>query len=88
MDLVDRDQGRARRQGGDRAPAVFLDGGAIVVGAETDVEAGIGPRRHAALAAEKAVRDAGQRARADDFDAHSFSRMMMSSSAWLPTMKA
>ena len=87
MDLVDGDEPGAGRDRLDRAAAILGDGVAVVVRAEADIEAGADALRHAAAPAEKAVRDVAQHRRADDFDAHSFSRMMMSSSAWLPTMK-
>jgi len=64
---------------------VLGDGGAVVVRAQADIEAGAKAFRHAAAAAEKAVRYADQ-AGADSVDAHGFSRsrMIRSSSAWSP----
>jgi len=80
MDLMDRDQGSARRHGGDGAAAIFVNGVAVVVGAEADVEARIVARRDAALAPEKAVREAGQAGGADHLDgAHSRSSRMTGS---------
>ena len=80
----------ARRTGqnrGDRAAAIFVDRRAVVAAAVTDVEPGELAGRDAAAPAEEAVRDAAERRRADDLDvAHSSLRMMMSSSAWPPTM--
>ena len=78
---------------GDRAPPVLIDRGAIVVAAVADVEAGKVAGRDAAAAAEEAVREIAQRRRADHLEgglpwAHNIFRMMMSSSAWLPTMNA
>jgi hypothetical protein len=88
MDLVHRRQSRARRHRGDRAPAVFRHRRRIVVGSDADVQSRHRSCRHAPAPTEKAVRDPVQRARADHLDAHRASRMMSSSSAWLPTMKA
>ena len=76
MDLVDRGE---RRAGQDRV------GGAAAIG---ESDGGIEPAAQPAIpriAAEEAVRDAAKRRRANDV--HSVSRMTMSSSAWVPTMK-
>ena len=71
------------------APAVLGDRLAIVGASPADVEAGQDALRHAAAPAEKAVRHARQPPRPNDLDfAQSGRRMTMSSSAWLPTMKA
>ena len=88
MDLIDAGE---RRAGQDRVggeAAVGLDGLRIVAAAQPAIEAGDRARRNAARAAEKSVRHAVERRRPDDVEAHNFSLMTMSSSAWLPTMKA
>ena len=70
-------------------PAVAGDRLAIVVAAVADVEARAFADRNAAAPAEEAVRQPAQADRADDLDvAHSAFLMMMSSSAWLPTMNS
>jgi hypothetical protein len=89
MDLVDRDQLGARRERGDGAAAVLVDRGTLVIAAVADIEPRQFTFRHAPAPPEKSVRQATEAAGATDFDgAHSVSRMMMSSSAWFPTMKS
>src|SRR6218665_2458528 len=60
MDLVDGGGalGGVAEPGGD-APAVLLDGGALVGRAEADIQAAIDAVRNAALTGEEAVADAG-----------------------------
>ena len=85
MDLVDRDQTRARRHRRDRAAAIFGERRAVVVRAEADVEAGADAGRDAAAPAEKAVRHAVQHRRADHLDAvHARSSRITGSSIGLP----
>ena len=89
MDLVHGRELGAGQHRGDRAPAVLVDRGAVVVAAVADVEPGELAGRNAAAAPEEAVREAAEARRANDFDAaHSACRMMMSSSAWSPTMNS
>ena len=89
MDLVQGHQPPAWRDRRHGAAAIFGDGGAVVVRAQADIETGTQALRHAAAAAEEAVRYADQ-AGADRFDTHALnlSRMIRSSSAWSPTMKS
>ena len=73
----------------DRQPPVAGNRFRIVLAAETDVE----PRAFAdadpAAPAEEAMGQLAEADGANDLDAaHSVFRMMMSSSAWLPTMKS
>jgi hypothetical protein len=78
VDLVNGDEAGARRDRPDRAAAILGDGVAVVTRAEADIEAGADALRHAAAPAEKAVRDIAKHRRANDLDAHSFSRINMS----------
>ena len=89
MDLVEGRQLGPRKHRRDGETPVLVDGGAIVIASVADVEAPQLPHRHAAAPAEESMRAVAERDRADDLDlAHSVFRMMMSSSAWLPTMKS
>ena len=87
MDLVDAGQRRARedRVGGDAA--VGLDRFGIVAAAKPAIEPHNITHGNSAGAPEEAMRNVAQHRRSDDVEAHSFSRMTISSSAWLPTMK-
>ena len=77
MDLVDGGERRAGEDGVGGAAAIGGGEGGVLPAAEPAI---------ACNAAEEAVRDGGQRA-ARTMD-HKASRMTMSSSAWVPTMKA
>jgi hypothetical protein len=89
VDLVNGREFGSREHGVDGAAAVLVDGGAVVVAAVADVETGELAARYSAPPPEEAVRDAAEHRRADDLHgAHSSFFMMMSSSAWSPTMKA
>lgn len=82
MNLVNGDKLRAGQERLFRAPAILVDGGAVVVAAVAHIQPGQFARRHAATPPKEAMRQSRQAPRADDFDgAHSASRMMMSSSA-------
>src|SRR5690348_2183096 len=94
MDLVDGRKLRVRQERGDRAAAVLVDRGALVIAAVADVEAGQLAARHAAAPPEEAVRELAERDSADHVHgAHACAcmmtcRRMRSSSAWVPTMKS
>ena len=89
MDLMHRDEARAGEHRCHGTPAILGDQRGIVARAQPDVEAGHVAGRDAALAAEKAVRDPGQRPRAENFClTHSLRLINRSSSACSPTMKA
>ena len=89
MDLVHGGERRRRRQSRNGQPPILVDRGPLVIASVTDVEAGKRSGRDSAAAAEEAVRQAAEGHGPDDLDlAHSALRMMMSSSAWLPTMKS
>jgi hypothetical protein len=89
MHLVDRRELGAFEQGGNGKTPVLVDRGALVIAPVTDVEARKRARRSPSTASQEAVRQTAERDGADHFDrAHSAFRMMMSSSAWLPTMKS
>jgi hypothetical protein len=68
VDLMDRRQPRARLHRIDGAAPVLMDGVAIVVRSEADIEPGMDAGRHAASPAQEAVRHARQRFGADDLD--------------------
>jgi hypothetical protein len=87
VNLVDARQRSARQHRIGRHSAIGLDRDRIVAAAKTAIEAGYFPPRNAALPAEKSMSDAAQRRRSDNVQGHSVSRITMSSSAWLPTMK-
>ena len=90
MDLVDGDELGAGKQRRDGRWRLVGDRLRVVVAAVADIEPRAFADRHSAAASEEAMRELAQAVRADDFDAPltaSF-RMMMSSSAWLPTMKS
>lgn len=89
MDLENRCQLRPRENSLNRSSSILGDGVGLVAATGADVQARQNAGRHPAAAAEKAVWCCFQRIGAKDFDAiHNVSRMMVSSSAWLPTMKA
>ena len=88
MDLVDRRQLRIGKQGGDGEAAVAGDRLGVVAAAKADVQARAFADRDAAAPAEEAVRKLAEADRADDLDGQRIFLMMMSSSAWLPTMKS
>jgi len=89
VDLVDGRKLGLGEKRGDREPAVAFDGLAVVIATEADVETRAGADRHAAAPPQKAVRELAEADRAGNLDAVQMSfRMMMSSSAWLPTMKS
>ena len=69
VDLKRHRQPRTGEQGGDHPAAVLRDGVRVVPGAEADLQPGDVPGRDAALPAEKAVRHALQRGRADRYGA-------------------
>ena len=87
MDLVDRREFRILQKRGDGEPPIARDCLRVVMAAVTDVEPGAFASGNSP--AEEAVGQAAEADRADDLDAaHSILRMMMSWSAWLPTMKS
>jgi len=89
MDLVNRYQLGIRQHRGYRSLAILEDRCAVVIASVTDIQAGDIPRRNAAAPTEEPVRNRAEARRADGLDAdHSAFTMMMSSSAWLPTMKS
>ena len=88
MDLVDRRKFGVGVYRSDGEAAVAGDRLGVVVAAKADVESGALSDGDAAAAAEEAVRELAQTDRADDLDGQRIFRMMMSSSAWLPTMKS
>jgi hypothetical protein len=87
MDLMDAGQRRAGQSGVGGKAAVGFDRMAIVAASQSAIETRYRARRDATGAPEKSVWHAVQHPGADDVETHSFSRMTMSSSAWLPTMK-
>ena len=88
MDLVDCRKLGAWQKRCDGETAVAGDRLAIVVAAVSDVEARAFADRNPAAPAEEAVGQAAQADRAGDLDAQSAFLMMISSSAWFPTMNA
>ena len=88
MDLVNGGKLRVRVDRRDGEAAVAGDRLAVVIAAEADVEARAFADRNAAAAPEEAVREPAQADRASDLDGQRIFLMMMSSSAWLPTMKS
>ena len=88
MHLVNGGELRARKQRVDRSPPVLGDRIAVVLAPVADVKARDLPDRYATPPAEEPVRQGVERRCADDLDRHSGSLMMMSSSAWVPTMKS
>jgi hypothetical protein len=89
VDLMDRDQLGARVERGHGAASVLVDRATIVIAAVPDIEPGQFASGYAPAPTEKAVRQAAEAPGAADVDiAHRISRMMMSSSAWFPTMKS
>ena len=88
MDLVDGRKLGFRQQRGNGEAAVAGDRLAVVVAAEADVEPGAFADRDAATASKEAVRELAEADGADHLDGQRIFLMMMSSSAWLPTMKS
>ena len=88
MDLVDGRKLRFGEQRGNGEAPVAGDRLAVVVAAEADVEPGALADRDATAATEEAVRELAEAEGADHLDGQRIFLMMMSSSAWLPTMKS
>ena len=87
MHLMDAGERRAGDNGIGGKTAVRLDRCRVVAASKAAIQTRHSPRRDSARPSEETMRHAIQHRRADDVEAHSFSRMTMSSSAWLPTMK-
>lgn len=88
MNLVDGRQLRIGKQSGNGKAAVAGNRLGVVAAAIADVQARAVSDRDAAPPAEKAVRKLTKADRADNLDAQRVFLMIMSSSAWLPTMKS
>ena len=87
MDLMDGRKARIGQHGRDGASPILRDQLGIVAAAVADIQAPHFAPGNPAAPAEEAVRDRSQHLRAEDIDlAHTQARMMMSSSAWFPTM--
>ena len=88
MDLMDRcELGLGQDCGNGQAP-VARDRFAVVPAAVADVQPRAFADRHPAATAKEAVREPVEADGADDLDGQRTFLMMMSSSAWLPTMKS
>src|SRR6185437_16308279 len=89
MNLVDRRELGLGQDGGDGEASIAGNRLAIVIAAIADVEPRAFTDRNSAAASEESMRELAKADRPDDFHAaHSIFRMMMSSSAWLPTMNS
>src|SRR5260221_10445267 len=88
MDLMDSGEFGVGKQRGDGEAAVAGNRLAVVIAAVPDVEPSAFPDRHAAAASKEAVRELAEADGADHLDGQRIFLMMMSSSAWLPTMKS
>ena len=88
MDLVDGRKLRFGEQRGNGEAPVAGDRLAVVVAAEADVEPGAVADGDTATASKEAVRELAEADGADYLDCQRIFLMMMSSSAWLPTMKS
>ena len=88
MDLVDCCERGIGQERGDGKATVAGNRVGLVFAAIADIEARAFANRYAPAPAEEAVGKAAKADRPDDLDAQRSFLMMMSSSAWLPTMKA
>ena len=90
MDLVQRGQLAPGATAATARAAILGDGVAVVVRAEADVEPGADarPRRRRAGRGSRAARRSGAARIASTLIQLQLSRMIMSSSAWSPTMKS
>ena len=89
MDLEAGRKRRVRHHRRDGAAAVFLDGRALVVGAEPHVQPAMHAARNTAASAEETMGDIGERAGAKDVNrAHNWRRMIRSRSIWPPVLNA
>jgi hypothetical protein len=88
MNLVNGGKRGVRVDCGDGETTVAGDRLAVVIAAVADVEAGAFADRNAAAAPEEAVRELAEADGASDLDGQRVFLMMMSSSAWLPTMNS
>jgi len=88
VDLMDGGEFGVGQQSGNGEAAVAGDRLAVVTAAIADVEPGAFADRDAAAPAEEAVRELAEADGANDLDGQRIFLMMMSSSAWLPTMKS
>jgi hypothetical protein len=84
VDLMERDQLRFGRHGGDRPAAILADRLPIVAGAQADIEAFATALGDSPAPPQEAMRDSVQRAGGKDVYRSSFH--ISSSSAWSPTM--
>ena len=88
MDLIDAGERSARQDRVGGQAAVGLDGLGSSPLPSPQLSPATAPFDTPPLPPEKSVRHAIERARTDDVEVHSLSLMTMSSSAWVPTMKA